>query len=51
MTLSTPPEEKEKREHTVTLVVKNIKNIKVECSKLYVKITFIWTQLTEDVEL
>jgi hypothetical protein len=34
-----------------TTSIENIKSMEVECAKLYAESTWIWMQLTEDVEL
>jgi hypothetical protein len=35
----------------MTTVVESIKNLEVECAKIYAETTGIWMQLTEDMEL
>jgi hypothetical protein len=48
MTPSTPPEERETMEQTVTIMVDSIKTLEVECVKLYIDTMGVWTQLNED---
>jgi hypothetical protein len=51
MTPSTPPEERDQREKTVSTTVEGIRTLEEECAKLYEDNTKVWNQLSEDVEL
>jgi N-glycosylase/DNA lyase len=46
MTPSTPPEERDQREKTVSTAVESIKTLEEECAKLYEDNTKVWNQLS-----